>query len=381
MINKFTFFDLLISLGIIQGVITSILLLKSKNNAYSNKFLAIAVFSFSLLCVKTLIHLLGLWEVPVLRYFPISVELLIGPLLYFYVESLISPKFSFDRKKWLHFSFFIIAQAYSSLVYYSTLKTDNLNVKDSIAGSLFFGPVKTYEEYFGLISVVAYLIISYSVLKKYKKWLHNNISDNTYPSFRWLSNIFKLSVILALFMLTNILLDIFLKLNETNMFHWDALIVYIAFLIYYFGLSGYLQPDYKFIKKRKTVKKPNTQEIPEKKKAKILKDLKKTMNIDKAFLSPILNVDKLANMLNITSRDLSKIINEEYKKSFRDFINEYRIEEVKNQLKSSVYKHKSILGIATECGFNSEASFYRIFKKVTNKSPKEFINDNNAINY
>ncbi len=375
MLHNFSLFDLLITLGIIQGIITSILLFRSKRNAYSNQFLALAVLSFCFLCIKTLIHTLNLWEMSSFRYLPIGVELLIGPLIYLYVRSLINPTFHFSKKSWLHFVPFLISQAYAFIVYYLTLRVPNSLQKDTIAYSLHFDTVKTFEEYLILISVIIYLAISYKELNTYKKWLHNSISDNTYPSFNWLNNIFRLSLLLGLFLLTNNLLDVFFKLRETHMFHWDALMVYVAFLIYYLGLSGYLQPDYTFIGNRKRSKKKN-QEISEVKKRTISKELKQAMEIDKVFLNPTLTIDKLASIVNTSSKNLSRVINQEYKKSFRDFINEYRINEVKHKLKSKDYKSKSILGIALECGFNSEASFYRVFKKVTQKSPKDFIQEN-----
>jgi len=49
------------------------------------------------------------------------------------------------------------------------------------------------------------------------------------------------------------------------------------------------------------------------------------------------------------------------------------IEEVKSMLMRDDIEHMSILGIALDCGFNSEATFYRIFKKNTGISPKEYI--------
>lgn len=105
----------------------------------------------------------------------------------------------------------------------------------------------------------------------------------------------------------------------------------------------------------------------------IVKHLQNVMNEDKVFLNKKLTIQKLSRLLEINQRVLSQIINRHYKLSFREFINQYRVEEVKSKLTDKKYHHMSILGIALDCGFNSEASFYRIFKKNTGLSPKKFI--------
>jgi AraC-like DNA-binding protein len=70
---------------------------------------------------------------------------------------------------------------------------------------------------------------------------------------------------------------------------------------------------------------------------------------------------------------VSRVINSELKKNFRNLVNEYRVEEVKTRLNDPRSIQLSLLGIAYECGFNSEASFYRIFKNVVGVSPKEYL--------
>jgi AraC-like DNA-binding protein len=54
-------------------------------------------------------------------------------------------------------------------------------------------------------------------------------------------------------------------------------------------------------------------------------------------------------------------------------VNSYRVEEVKKRLGNLKYEHLSLTGIAFDCGFNSEASFYRIFRQQTGYSPKSYL--------
>ena len=62
-----------------------------------------------------------------------------------------------------------------------------------------------------------------------------------------------------------------------------------------------------------------------------------------------------------------------FQMNFNDFINHYRIEDVKNKLKNGDHQHTTLLGIALESGFNSKATFNRAFKKSTDMTPKDYI--------
>jgi AraC-like DNA-binding protein len=66
-------------------------------------------------------------------------------------------------------------------------------------------------------------------------------------------------------------------------------------------------------------------------------------------------------------------LNNHLNKSFNEFVNEYRIEEVKKRLVEKGNEHLTISGIALDCGFNSQATFQRAFKHVTGVSPKEYV--------
>ena len=51
----------------------------------------------------------------------------------------------------------------------------------------------------------------------------------------------------------------------------------------------------------------------------------------------------------------------------------YRIEAFKKMIAAEKHEQLSLLGIAYECGFNSKATFNRVFKKLTQTSPTEFL--------
>jgi AraC-like DNA-binding protein len=376
---QFSLFDLLILIGITQGVVMSILLFRSKNNKRSNPFLATALLVFSWVNTKPLLHTLHLWDTSFFRYFPNGADVVIAPLLYFYFISLVDSQFRFSRKHILHFIPFILLQGYLCLVYFSLIGTSDFAEKDRIANSLYFNLVKDFETYITLITVVVYLFLIIKRLKIYKEWLNNVTSDSTFPDFKWLNNLKWLSIAIGAFLFFNYGADHFFELREYTQLHISTFSLFASFSVYYLGVVGYQQPNYELgvqedvfsvSIQEKDDAKPTA--LPTQKSIEIEHAIKHALEEGKAFLNPTLNIQELSRNLSLSQQEVSQVINANFHKKFRDLINEYRVEEVKKKLHSEDMAYMSILGIALECGFNSEATFYRIFKKNTGLSPKEY---------
>jgi AraC-like DNA-binding protein len=98
------------------------------------------------------------------------------------------------------------------------------------------------------------------------------------------------------------------------------------------------------------------------------------MEREKPYLDPDLTIGVLSEKVKIPDVRLSLLLNNEINRNFFDFINSYRIEEFKKQVKNPENNNLSLLGIALNCGFNSKATFNRVFKKYTEMTPKEYKN-------
>jgi len=368
----FSLFELLLLIGCTQGMITSAMLFFTKKNKLSNKFLALAVLSFCFLSIKILLNTLGITQLPYFRYIPIAPEFITAPLFYFYVLSLITPNFKVERKIVIHFIPFIISQAYSFFVYFSILGISDMTEKDILGNALYFNEIKHYEDYVALISIFSYLVLVYLKLTTFRKQIQDNISDCSYPDFSWLNNIMILSGGLGLLLFANLSLDLFLDLKESYYIHWQVYFIYLACLIYYLGFTGYKQPDVDIPEIKQESEKTLVKKLSKEKLQASIEALNYALETDKVYLNPTINASDLAKQLNISQSHLSYIVNEHFNKSFRSLINDLRINEVKIKLQQKEFSASSILAIALDCGFNSEASFYRIFKRDTGMSPKEY---------
>lgn len=104
----------------------------------------------------------------------------------------------------------------------------------------------------------------------------------------------------------------------------------------------------------------------------IAEKLNRHLDTYKYYLIPNLTIDKLAQKLDVQTKYLSQVINENFKQNFCDYINSYRIEDAKKQLKDPEQQHKTILEICYAIGFNSKSAFNNVFKKQTGLTPTAF---------
>lgn len=97
---------------------------------------------------------------------------------------------------------------------------------------------------------------------------------------------------------------------------------------------------------------------------------------EKQFKSPDFNLNMVLAKYNIKPTDFRAYIKEKYNMSIVNYINKYRIEAFKNMLTEVDLKMFNLMGIASQVGYSSKATFYRNFKAIEGVTPKEYIDKN-----
>lgn len=91
------------------------------------------------------------------------------------------------------------------------------------------------------------------------------------------------------------------------------------------------------------------------------------------YLHHDLKVDGLAQQIGVPAHQLRKVINQELGfDNFSQFVNEFRIERVCQELQKTERHGEPILTVALESGFSSIASFNRVFKANKSITPTEY---------
>jgi len=81
---------------------------------------------------------------------------------------------------------------------------------------------------------------------------------------------------------------------------------------------------------------------------------------------------ELAEMISISSHNLSEVINTKTGMIFFDFINQYRIEEVKREIRKPENENLTLLAVSMDSCFNSKTSFNTLFKKYVGITPSQY---------
>ncbi|MCP5498173.1 MAG: helix-turn-helix transcriptional regulator [Leptospiraceae bacterium] len=118
--------------------------------------------------------------------------------------------------------------------------------------------------------------------------------------------------------------------------------------------------------KRSNLKKEEISMITEK--------IKTYMEIQKPFLDPDFTIETMSHDLGISKHKLSQSLNEGINTSFYAIVNEYRIEEIKLEIKKNIDDRLNFLNLAFAKGFNSKSTFNNAFKKLTGMTPSQYKN-------
>lgn len=94
--------------------------------------------------------------------------------------------------------------------------------------------------------------------------------------------------------------------------------------------------------------------------------VERLLALDKVYQEPAYSRSDLARECGVSEAQISRIINLHFNKSFPQIMNEHRVEDAKRLLQQT---QAPIATIAQEVGFNSLATFNRVFKDIAGQPP------------
>ncbi|GJM31606.1 MAG: hypothetical protein DHS20C18_06070 [Saprospiraceae bacterium] len=328
-------------LGAFQGLaFAAIFWLKNKN--ISNKVFSLLLLATSIRIAKNIfVHLRELnpdmftwiefWRTSV--YIGLTHQFAIGPLFYLYYLSKLQQKFKWRATYLWHFLPYGLLLVISPFLQWSFWANGGL--------------------WFSYLSILFYYLLTFRVFYKEKE-----------PIDRATSNWLKSLLLVAFLLMLAYSPALFKYLGYIGgAFLYTIAILTIGYIMLTNkGSIAFFRTKYE------------TSSLSSRTAKEIRKRLEIYMQTQQPFIDPELTLQTLAQQLSVHPHHLSRVINQELKMSFTDYINSFRLEVSAKRLRDPNFDHLKISALAYESGFNSVPTFNTLFKKVYKMTPSEYRN-------
>lgn len=392
---------------IAQAVFAAGLLWLARANQLPNRFLALLMLAIALWLLDGFFRVATIYaQNPGWYFAPIYYSLAFGPLLYFYVRSLVNHDFRWRPRYWWHFGPVLVQAAL-----YGWLRTQDYETRNWFWQHV-HRPYTYRLEFIGTwISLIVYLVLSLRLLREYRRWLLNNFSEVSQLRLLWLRTLLVLVGVVSAQWLLELVLREFFQLY----YRFDYSTELLGVVVFLIGVVGLRQADMQAVRFEPeeaapllaaplpeaiasesatppvgvtvpfpevyaTEELPAAAPLPEVAPAPattadpvVVERIRRALEDEQLYLNPTLTLAELSAHTGLAPRLISFTVNNGFGQSFNDLVNGYRVAEVKRRLATPDAQRLTLLGIAFESGFNSKTTFNRIFKQFTGVAPRDWV--------
>lgn len=360
------FFRMIILLGAVQGVVAGILLVAMKKNRLPNRLLAAVLLVLALASFRLYGNYLDWFHSDIIRFvadlLPWALAMLVGPLIYFYIQASLDNNFRLTKRLRLHF-LPVIIDLVPVLTAYGFIIAALAGWVPGSAGmkvGVFIDNYNVYTDIPRWLSLTTYLWLSV-------QYLHT-VTTAEQPRYRLLHRFSRVMLAFQAVWLLYLIPYVIPRYTDfmLNTFDWYPVYVPMAVMIYWLGIQGFILSYQEAV----TNKRNTAPDVAISQPALVL--LKKAMEEDRLFLDPSLSLTSLSEHTGLPAKTISAVLNQCLQKNFSEYINSYRVEAFKTAILLPESAALTIAGVANDCGFSSLATFQRVFRQLTGLSPSEF---------
>ncbi|MFA6437800.1 MAG: helix-turn-helix domain-containing protein [Bacteriovoracaceae bacterium] len=373
--------NIIILLAAAQGLLLALLLFQKHRALFANRYLALLMLSYTAVLVHLVLQDTGLYLDHSYLFLLSGLALAALPLHYLYTQHLIFRSQTISKNEFPHFIPFIVYE----IILLIAIITNQIDLSDG--GEVHVSKIPLLLQFYSISVIVLglfYLGLSLRLIRRYNDHVKDVVSSIETVQLTWLRNItYTGGIAVSIFCVEELFL-----LDGINLSNFIFSSIGFAVYVYGMGYLGLLKSE--IFSERSVEKAMQTVEeieisssgintvkyersgLSDETAKQYLQSLLMVMRDQKTYRNSSLTLTELSETLSISPHNLSEVINTKLQKNFYDFVNGYRLEEVKNDLADPTKHHLKILSIAFDAGFNSKATFNTLFKEQTGKTPTEY---------
>lgn len=376
----------LLNIAIFQGIVLGIVILKSSLfNSQSNKYLAYLLFALSIVLLNYVFEIEGAFTSYPLLCFLDYIEwiFLLPVFIFLFIIHRIDDTVKNRQKTYLYYIPFV----YSSTFTITYHLNDILGIYKITDSDIFIiNILRLIQLLFAFIIILFPPFYSYFMIRHLKDPQEKNWVLTLLTALYLVLSTWLITYMAGFFFEVDISSTMsVLALCATFIIHWTA---YIG--IYKYKLAKNKDAVYNFLNNDLAIIHPNLQvsENSIMQENSIVEAYKESITADNLYFQKLellckeqhiytdstLNREKVAEKLGISAGYVSQIVNTITGDNFANYINNYRVEAVKEMISDPEYENYTLLTMGLESGFTSKTTFYKAFKKVTDQTPNEYKN-------
>ncbi|MBM7419463.1 MULTISPECIES: helix-turn-helix domain-containing protein [Chryseobacterium] len=377
----------LLNIAIFQGIVLGIVILKSSLfNSQSNKYLAYLLFALSIVLLNYVFEIEGAFTSYPLLCFLDYIEwiFLLPVFIFLFIIHRIDDTVKNRQKTYLYYIPFV----YSSTFTITYHLNDILGIYKITDSDIFIiNILRLIQLLFAFIIILFPPFYSYFMIRHLKDPQEKNWVLTLLTALYLVLSTWLITYMAGFFFEVDISSTMsVLALCATFIIHWTA---YIG--IYKYKLAKNKDAVYNFLNNDLAIIHPNLQvsENSIMQENSIVEAYKESITADNLYFQKLellckeqhiytdstLNREKVAEKLGISAGYVSQIVNTITGDNFANYINNYRVEAVKEMISDPEYENYTLLTMGLESGFTSKTTFYKAFKKVTDQTPNEYKNN------
>lgn len=387
-------------LGLIVGVngmlASAILYFLNKSESFSARMLAVYLFCLSFVLIATVLSLTDFFlEYPHFWRLPVIPSLCVPPLAFLYVRTVLEQQYRFRKADLVYFIPallyffnmlpFYLKPAEEKLLILKTLYADERLIALEPEGMIPQGWGVAFRLSFGLIFTIAQFVLVARTRKRMMLSEPSHLAQNR-QIFHWLFYFTLVISFTYLLLLGDYLFHISRYINFFLVVAFiltGTILFYGAYLIWkpniLYGFTGWGSSTATSLA---PAPEPPILEDPAKARRDSLRieqrgqfntAINRHFSSTHAFTKPGYTIQDLSTELEIPTYQLSAFINQEYGANFNEWINNHRIDYLRELFNSSPeYGNYTMEALGQLAGFKSKTSFVAAVKKKTGQTPSAY---------
>lgn len=380
----------LLLLALVAGVFTLGILLPQRKHRSANQWLIALVLVFMGSLTHNLLLETGVYERNQWLYFiPINGQLLVGPLLWFYVLRMMDHRIPGRSGRLAH-----LAPGLLQLTVHGYAFFLNADDKYEFWNGTYEPLLKPLFFWAGQLGLIIYLLLAHQGLERWRTITEAQFSDTRPVAMQWLH---RLVLLFALFAAVAITLGLVPDAVYQTGFILPTDVMKLL-IVCAIGWQGFRQvevirvaqpsidPVITLAAEKESVGEAapppssvqvEVMELPEdlastKFDPAILQRIVEIMEQRSLFREADLTLMDLALTVQLPAKVVSATINNGTGSTFLRWVNGYRVEAVKAAIAAGEHRSMSLLGLALDAGFSAKSTFNRAFRDHEGCSPSEW---------